>query len=1135
MHLRRCLLAVCSAISLLGAEFENNPSTGANDDPVLAMKKFKVPPGLQVELFAAEPQFANPVAFTIDEHGQVYVAETYRHSAVGPAYRLFEGVLDIRSHMDWLDEELALRTVDDRVKMLRRKVGPQISKFQRLSEQVRFLKDTNGDGRADVSTIYADGFNSIEDGIGAGLLARDGKVYYTCIPNLWVFEDKNNDGQADERKSLSQGYGVHIAYLGHDLHGLIFGPDGRLYFSIGDRGINVRTKEGKRLEYPDEGVVLRCEPDGSNLEVFARGLRNPQELAFDNYGNLFTGDNNSDGGDRARWVYLIEGGDSGWRIGYQHLNAGPRRGPWNAEKLWYPHWKGQAAYIVPPIANLGYGPSGLAYYPGLGLGEKYQNRFFLCDFRGGASSGIHSFTVKPQGAGFELDLYEQFVWETLPTDVEFGPDGSVYFSDWIEGWQKTGKGRIYRTFNPESKNDPQIQELKRLMVSVREQTPDQLEKLLAHPDMRIRQRAQFALVENCSDARERFLRTLKSSSNKLARLHGVWGLSQLARIKKERAALRDLAPFATDPDEHVRAQTIQALGDARFEPASATIVNALADQSAYVQSIAAIAAGKLRLEGATPAVLKLITQASENDPVLRHAAISALAGGSSAGDLADFRSHADQGVRKAAVVALRRQQNEKVADFLADREQDIVLEAARAINDVPINGGLKKLAALLADPARFKHEPRTNVTVTSTAAATEALSSIVPETSTTTQYEQLFGRVINANFRLGENAHARALGAFAATPAVPDSMRAEAISALADWATPSGRDRVMGLWRPLKARSPKPAAEAIATLLPNLLQQGSPALQAAALDGVRKLNLRATEPLLATAAKNAATPSATRAEILKILFAWKSENLQSVLESARASADPLLITEARAIRAQLNPAQSAAELAQALSTGNTREKQNVIALLGLVKAPEFTSILEQHLDKLLARQSPPEIELDLLDAAARQATPALLAKIQRYELSRPKTFLGPLQECVHGGDAELGKTIFFERAEVFCSRCHTIKGEGGQAGPDLTGIGARQTREYLLEAVVFPNLKIAEGWENLLVTTKDGSSYAGKLKKETDSELVIDSPEDGEVTVKKSDLKSRERALSAMPEEFRHVLTKHDLRNLVEFLASQRN
>src|SRR6185369_415652 len=158
-----------------------------------------------------------------------------------------------------------------------------------------------------------------------------------------------NANDPDQRKSLSYGYGVRYNFLGHDLHGLRFGPDGKLYFSIGDRGLHVQTREGRILDNPDSGSVLRCELDGSNLELFATGLRNPQELAFDDFGNLFTGDNNSDSGDQARWVHVVEGGDSGWRMAYQYL---PDRGPFNREKIWHPQEEGQPAYIVPPVTNI---------------------------------------------------------------------------------------------------------------------------------------------------------------------------------------------------------------------------------------------------------------------------------------------------------------------------------------------------------------------------------------------------------------------------------------------------------------------------------------------------------------------------------------------------------------------------------------------------------------------------------------------------------------------------------------------------------------------------------------------------------------------------------------------------------------
>src|SRR5262249_3851577 len=161
---------------------------------------------------------------------------------------------------------------------------------------------------------------------------------------------------------------------------------------------------GKVLSNPDSGAVLRCNPDGSELEIVAMGLRNPQELAFDQYGNLFTGDNNADHGDAARWVYVVEGGDSGWRLGNQELHFPTDLGMWNKEKIWHLQHEGQPAHVVPPVAHIANGPSGITYHPGVTqLPERYKDHFFLCDFRGtGGISGIHAFQLKPRGATFEF-------------------------------------------------------------------------------------------------------------------------------------------------------------------------------------------------------------------------------------------------------------------------------------------------------------------------------------------------------------------------------------------------------------------------------------------------------------------------------------------------------------------------------------------------------------------------------------------------------------------------------------------------------------------------------------------------------------------------------------------------------------
>src|SRR5262249_9191487 len=244
----------------------------ASDEAKRAIRSFRVPKGLEVELFAAEPLLANPVAFCVDEKGVFYVAETFRLGA---------GVTDTRGHLNWLDADVAGRTVADRVAMYKKSLGREFARYGVEHERVRRVVDRDGDGRADASTVFADGFNDPAAGIGAGILARKDDVWYACIPWLWKLRDNDGDGRADRRELLHQGYGVHVGFLGHDLHGLRFGPDGKLYFSIGDRGFNVTTLDNLRLAVPDTGSVLRCNPDGTELEVFATGLRNPQELAFD--------------------------------------------------------------------------------------------------------------------------------------------------------------------------------------------------------------------------------------------------------------------------------------------------------------------------------------------------------------------------------------------------------------------------------------------------------------------------------------------------------------------------------------------------------------------------------------------------------------------------------------------------------------------------------------------------------------------------------------------------------------------------------------------------------------------------------------------------------------------------------------
>ena len=382
-------LAILTVASLLLGQSPSSSvvtTSGASTEAVEAASNFSVSPGFNLDIYASEPLLANPVSLAFDAKGRCYVVESHRRRT---------SVYDIRRFPDWLDADFSFSTVEDRAQFLKENLSagnPAIPKkfivdrnkdgvfdwrdLEEESERIVLLEDTNQDGKAETSRVFADGFNTLVSGVAAGLLVRDNKVWFTCVPDLWQLEDSNDDGSADQRSILHHGFGVHIAYGGHDMHGLIMGPDGRIYFSIADRGTRV-DQDGKTLvDLPHTGAVFRCQPDGSDLEVFAYGLRNPQELAFDARGNLWTVDNNGDGGDKARLVYLVEGGDSGWRLGWQWL---ANMGPWKNEHLWETGETNEGNYLIPPIAYVGHGPAGFAFYPGTGMPEMFKDHFFLAD------------------------------------------------------------------------------------------------------------------------------------------------------------------------------------------------------------------------------------------------------------------------------------------------------------------------------------------------------------------------------------------------------------------------------------------------------------------------------------------------------------------------------------------------------------------------------------------------------------------------------------------------------------------------------------------------------------------------------------------------------------------------------------
>ncbi len=1073
------------------------PKISSPPDGELAIKKFKVATNLQVTLFAAEPLLANPVSFSIDEQGRFFIVETFR---------LHEGVSDIRGHMDWLDDELASKTTADHLLKLKKYLGKEFEKLTEKSERVQLVEDTDGDGKADKSTLFAEGFNGAGAGLAEGILARRGDIYFTCIPDLYLLRDKNGDGKADEKKSLQTGYGIRTAFLGHDLHGLRFGPDGKLYFSCGDRGFSIE-QNGKTIASPETGAVLRCNPDGSGLEIFATGLRNPQELAFDQYGNLFTGDNNSDAGDEARWVYLVEGGDSGWRIGWQFINSPNARGPWNSEKMWEPKSALEVGYIVPPIANIASGPSGVTHNPGVSaLPKEFDKHFFLCDFRGSESSLVHSFALEPKGATFELVDHKDFIAGPLVTDVDFGPDGNLYISDWVSGWGMTGKGRIYKISNSDLAKSELVLETKKLISEgMGKRSVDELAKLLSHPDQRVRQEAQFTLAERGET--KIFASVAKNQTNQLARLHAIWGLGQIANAKKF-AKRRDeiskvFIELFSEKDAEVLAQIAKISGDAKFPQAFPKLVTLLQDvKNPRAQFFSAMALGKIGNRDAVKPVLEMLRANNDADPLLRHAGVMALVWLNDQQAVAEAAKDNSASVRLAALIAMRHWGKPELAQFLSDKQQNIVTEAARAINDLPVTEALPELAKLIERP----------------------------------NYEEsFFRRVLNANFRLGTAEAANALAKFAARKDAPEKLRVEALEMLADWKNPSGRDRVTGLWRPVSPRDSALAITAINPFLIEILQTAPASVQIAAIKLANGLGINDVSPALFELVANKKIDAAARVEALKVLANRNDAKLAEAVEIAAADEHEILRKEALPLQAKLKPANAENPLEKALATGTIGEKQSALAALGELKDEQADKILGEWLDNLLAGKVATELQLDLLEAAAQRNNAEIKSKLEKFKASRSeKDDLSNFRECLAGGDAAEGKKIFFEKVEASCVRCHKIGSEGGEVGPNLSKIGGEKPREYLLESIVVPNKQIAPGFESVLVTLKNGTAYAGILKTETETELTLNSPEDGIVKVAKKDIDKRERGLSGMLPELAQVLSKRDLRNVVEFLASQK-
>ncbi|MGD9856637.1 MAG: HEAT repeat domain-containing protein, partial [Planctomycetaceae bacterium] len=369
-----------------------------------------------------------------------------------------------------------------------------------------------------------------------GLADHAGQVYVMHAPLLTRLSDTDGDGVADERRDLIAGIGMPPEENDNRLHsanGVVYGHDGWLYLALGDRGCDVRRPEGDRLLF-QEGGILRCRTDGSDLHVFSRGLRNIYDVALDAELNVFVRDNENDGGDyMIRVCHCFHGSDHGYPYLY-------RERPEEAMR---------------PLADLGRGSSagGTAYLEAA-FSQEYRQSLFFCEW----GRAVVRYRLCESGSGFADVQEAEFAagapndpYGFKPTDLVVDRDGSLLISDWADGQRpKRGRGRIYRVTSEGHENRQIAND-----IPVNTPLPD-LRQALDSDSCFVRIAAQEAIEQHGAAGFESAMAAI--SLGPRGRSHAVWALAHTGGMQAIKA-LFNIA--AVDPDVRVRVQAVRAIAD----------------------------------------------------------------------------------------------------------------------------------------------------------------------------------------------------------------------------------------------------------------------------------------------------------------------------------------------------------------------------------------------------------------------------------------------------------------------------------------------------------------------------------------------------------------------------------------------
>ncbi len=530
------LLACAQASAALCADGPKEP-----DQTIAAMKVYG---DLEAKLFAAEPMITNPTNIAIDARGRVWVCDVVN-------YRGNQG---------------------------KRSEG----------DRILILEDEDGDGRADKSTVFYQG-HDVDSALGICVLGE--KVIVSCSPDVFVLTDEDGDGRADRKQILYTKTGTR--QHDHSAHAFVFGPDGCLYWNVGNEhqgvfdaeGNVVRDLFGREVRRDGKpfrhGMAFRQRLDGSEFEVLAHNLRNSYELTVDAFGDVWFTDNDDDGNRGTRFCFTLNGGN----YGYTDELTG--RG-WRSNRLGSSteipirHWHQNDPGSIPNVLNNGSGsPSGVEAYEAKLLPSRIYGGIIHCE---PGHNVVRVYLPRAEGAGYSADTVELIdgrgdPW-FRPVDVATAPDGSLLIADWYDpgvgGHRQADiqRGRIYRVA-------PKASTYRNESLAFND--VDSACQLLCSGNNSVRYAAWQTLAEVGTKA-EDALTALSSNDDPRARARAFWLLTRLATTGESH-----LQRASDDPDPRVRAAATRMTRNVDISTAQAILTKLIDDPSAQVRRSVAIA------------------------------------------------------------------------------------------------------------------------------------------------------------------------------------------------------------------------------------------------------------------------------------------------------------------------------------------------------------------------------------------------------------------------------------------------------------------------------------------------------------------------------------------------------------------